>query len=70
MGICLEGVGRALSNMGNDNRPGAFFELSSVMRQCRQADNITQKTRIEQSQSASVQTHTSVKNINQWTSDN
>lgn len=69
MGICLEGVGRALSDMGNDNRSGAFLELSSVVGQCRQADNITQKTRIEQSQSVSaLETHTSVKNVNQWTS--
>ncbi|NMG06873.1 hypothetical protein [Brasilonema sp. UFV-L1] len=69
MSVCLEGVGRALSNMGNDNRSGAFLELSSVIRQCRQADNIAEKTRIEQSQSASVEAHTSVKNVNQWTSD-
>ncbi|KAB8330957.1 hypothetical protein SD80_025595 [Scytonema tolypothrichoides VB-61278] len=69
MGICLEGVGRALSDMGNDNRSGAFLELSSVVRQCRQADNIAEKTRIEQRQSASVKAHTSVKNVNQWYQD-
>ncbi|MBW4624996.1 MAG: hypothetical protein KME49_05665 [Brasilonema octagenarum HA4186-MV1] len=69
MNICLEGVGRALSDMGNDNRPGAFFELSSVVLQCRLADKIAEKTRIEQSQSASVEAHTSVKNVSQWYQD-
>jgi hypothetical protein len=68
MSICIEGVGRALSDMGDGNRPQAFIELSSVVQECRQADTIAEKTRIEQRETSTVQTHNSLKHINQWTS--
>ncbi|ARV62441.1 hypothetical protein BZZ01_30835 [Nostocales cyanobacterium HT-58-2] len=69
MSICLEGVGRALSNMGDGDRSRAFLELASVVRECGQADKIAEKTRLELNQvSSPLETDTPVSNVNQWTS--
>jgi septal ring factor EnvC (AmiA/AmiB activator) len=67
MSVCLDGVGRALSDLGNGDRPGAFLNLSSVAYQCRQADSITEKVRFEQSRTSPTQeTKIPLKNMSQY----
>ncbi|MEC4817808.1 MAG: hypothetical protein SAK29_31730 [Scytonema sp. PMC 1069.18] len=67
MSVCLDGVGRALSDLGEGDRPGAFLNLSSVAYQCRQADSITEKVRFQQSQtSPTLETKIPVTNMSQY----
>jgi septal ring factor EnvC (AmiA/AmiB activator) len=67
MSVCLDGVGRALSDLGDGNRPGAFLNLSSVAHQCRQADSITERVRFKQSRTSPVlDTKIPVKNMSQY----
>lgn len=67
MSTCLHGVGRALSDMGDGNSLGAFSNLSSVAGECRQADNIAEKARVEKTQTPSMtaETNIPIKNVSQ-----
>ncbi|KYC41390.1 hypothetical protein WA1_22075 [Scytonema hofmannii PCC 7110] len=54
MSTCLQGVGRALSDMGDGNRSGAFVNLSSVAQECRQSDTIAEKVRVEKNKISTI----------------
>ncbi|KAF3889636.1 MULTISPECIES: hypothetical protein [Nostocales] len=54
MNTCLQGVGRALSDMGDGNSSGAFTNLSSVAQECRQSDSIAEKVRVEKNKISTI----------------
>ncbi|MUG95005.1 hypothetical protein F7734_22630 [Scytonema sp. UIC 10036] len=54
MNTCLQGVGRALSDMGDGNSSGAFVNLSSVAKECRQSDTIAEKVRVEKNKISTI----------------
>jgi septal ring factor EnvC (AmiA/AmiB activator) len=54
MNTCLQGVGRALSHMGDGNSSKAFVNLSSVAQECQQSDLIAEKVRVEKNRISTI----------------